>query len=530
MSAAFLDAGATLLKFLAEEIIWVFFAFVIMVFRRPLNGLLERIISFRFSRGKSSLEIEAPRAYSAKDQDFSDKQAEPPGSRDKEASRVDRENSPLNAFIDCLSTGDTEKARNLYRQHVEDLQCHDVPRKTDPLWLYFGYMNSASQWVIDELKTVALHGEDDRDVVESVFWLDGIYRTLNATESREELWDQLISRCVSENSTTQGIIGKSKLLLDIGRTEDARSLLIDRLSDLENRSGKSDLLAALAETFQREGNNQFSALLRERAISLTEWTAEQAFDLGYFESNNSLPRLAAANYEAILSLHKDHDIARNNLAVIAQEGSFPIVAANQYKVAAGNGNTLAMANLGYIYLNAGLEDDAKAEVERALGQEKVHDNIFTLRAEIERRSRKQSEDWERYLRDSRVLQRFVREYARAHEDVNFDAEAIDGSWRLASGDKIQLQIDSGRIEARWKIGPSLRGTNGCAVVKGSIVGRSIDATYRVENKPDETSLLAYSTDTKNRDLLGWFSEDGSFIEFAQVSDTQSFFLKFVRRT
>src|SRR5262249_19798382 len=103
----------------------------------------------------------------------------------------------------------------------------------------------------------------------------------------------------------------------------------------------------------------------------------------------------------------------NNLAVLCGDLEMRGKAVELYKRAAQSGNTLPVANLAYLHMNAGFYDEANDLLKKASQSDSVHKNVITAQAALVKSKSEETERWEKVISTATRQQTFAMGYAEA---------------------------------------------------------------------------------------------------------------------
>lgn len=162
-----------------------------------------------------------------------------------------------------------------------------------------------------------------------------------------------------------GCIGKAIDELANGKQA---SKMLAQISALK-RLAETDLLAegklleTLAGLAEGEKDHRTQLVLLERLVQIQPDNHEVRFNLAYKHGEQGQNDLAAYHYSMIPAAERS-STAWNNLGAALDQANMPARAVDAYAVASEMGETLAMSNLGYKFMNAGFIKEAKAEYEK----------------------------------------------------------------------------------------------------------------------------------------------------------------------
>ena len=119
-----------------------------------------------------------------------------------------------------------------------------------------------------------------------------------------------------------------------------------------------------------------------------------------------LNELAFFHFKFLYDRDGKNSSSLHNLALLSSDCKLPIAAVERYRAAISSGETLSASNLGYIYLNAGMADEAKDLLGEAM---KVQDHVPAVEkclAEVLQRREGESEKQTEILGDAATRRGF----------------------------------------------------------------------------------------------------------------------------
>ncbi|QGY79492.1 tetratricopeptide repeat protein [Sphingorhabdus lacus] len=139
-----------------------------------------------------------------------------------------------------------------------------------------------------------------------------------------------------------------------------------------------DLAYLLARGISRFAEAEKNDTLRIEAMEQMIWLRpdddDTRFSLAFAHSEASNNDMALHHYLAIPHARRKEG-TWNNIGVAYQHFSIPARSIDAFRHAASEGNTLAMSNLAYRYLNVGFLKEAKEQLDNALNTEEPHKNV-----------------------------------------------------------------------------------------------------------------------------------------------------------
>jgi hypothetical protein len=190
--------------------------------------------------------------------------------------------------------------------------------------------------------------------------------------------------------------------------------------------GEVVLLKALRRIAESENEKDLSFGLTERLLQLNPDDSESRFSLAHSYAQTEQNELSLFHYLRIPYEHRSPG-AWNNLGVQFDQCNLSSKSVEAYRRAEGLGETLAMSNLAYKFINAGFLPEAGEICDRAIKTGQYHKNVGLAISKIKAVPDEEQRNEKQILDKARPLSDFYREYGRAvvREDV-FEQE---GRWR-----------------------------------------------------------------------------------------------------
>lgn len=165
-----------------------------------------------------------------------------------------------------------------------------------------------------------------------------------------------------------------------GKRTEAESSL-ERIKDIYEPGQEINLAEALRSFGENTDDKHLKIEAMEAIARINPDDHENRFSLAYGHAEIGNSDLALHHYLLIPSSERD-GVTWNNLGVAYQNLSVPGRAVQAYKFAAKKGETLAMSNLAYRYMNNGFLEEAKAEIRRAMEFDEPHRNVGEAYAQL----------------------------------------------------------------------------------------------------------------------------------------------------
>ncbi len=195
------------------------------------------------------------------------------------------------------------------------------------------------------------------------------------------------------------------------------------------------------------------------------------FQTAYTYSQEHFGHLSLYHYRKQIEFHQDDESSLNNLGVQYQKMNMHSHSIKAYRASIERGNTLAMANIAYIFMRVGFLDDAVELLDRARAKEKVDPSVGEAMAAS-------SKIWEAETKIGEVSNEKAREqqlYFSGFVAAAFVApkkqqnESFSGRWRLPNGTEFEVVQEGDRLSAEWEIGEQNHYLN-CYVIHRAFLG------------------------------------------------------------
>lgn len=237
---------------------------------------------------------------------------------------------------------------------------------------------------------------------------------------------------------------------------------------------------------------------------------ENRFSLAYAHSQIGNSDLALHHYSIIPSDERS-SITWNNLGVAYQNLSVPGRAISAYKKAASEGETLAMSNLAYRYMNAGFFDEASVELRRAMSGNDPHKNVGEAYAQLDDLPTDETKSVKEIEAKAAKKLEFYRDLSIAILEPT--PQSLQTDWTGPKG-PVSLKLTGNDFSATWEYqveGNTLSGFLASKPrryrieLKGKMVGRRAYGKLKEDRLDNAPSILG-DVDN-NRTFAVLFSED-----------------------
>ena len=226
----------------------------------------------------------------------------------------------------------------------------------------------------------------------------------------------------------------------------ALAMLKELLFNSQYEEHKSMLFEAMARISKENGNIENFLIYSEAAIDINPNNTTLRFDMAYAYSENGNEKMALLHYKKLTDSTK-HRSGLNNIGVSYQRLKLNEKSVSSYCEAAKEKETLAMANLAYLYIDAGFSDNARKLINEAykLSSEGVyvHPNIGSAKQKLDTLIEDENKREKEILLGAEKEKKFRLNYSKAFSSESIITKnKIEGTWKTHWGD-FELKFDEG---------------------------------------------------------------------------------------
>jgi tetratricopeptide (TPR) repeat protein len=241
------------------------------------------------------------------------------------------------------------------------------------------------------------------------------------------------------------------------------------------------------------------------------------FTLGLDYHRKDLTSMALFHFKFLHGHNHNDSSSLHNLALMYADSKLPIRSVRLYKKAFSMGETLSAANLGFMYLDCGMADEAKEIIEQAIKVEKHEGRVEKCLADIIRRA-DEEEEKEAALLDAAASDRDL--LLRIGQALLRPLPSVNGLWKLPFGE-MEFMIGPGRLSGAAEIRTELPRYQNALVgtaaagefktdrytLEGTVDGAVCEFNLTVEDVSEPSSFARLSS------LLGGSKNKSGFIIF-----------------
>ena len=488
----------------------VLLGLAMFLFRAEFRGLLSKLKNVSFKRGATSVSIDT-----VKEKELESLPVRPTAETSTPASKLspeaveprkeETEEQPTTfddwhrvMVVSLLATNkDFTKASRALEELLK-LAPNDSAKLEAKADYYFFLFFAGKASALDELKKLAESS--------SVSYAWGL---LGTSYARSDLRDEAayafkrsLEASESDPPTRRAsnLAKYSLALMKAGNTDQAHGLLRDALGVPDQDPDiLRNLYVGLAKLYEQGGQQDWRAIALEKALELDPNDTESRFNAGWaYSDSDAGSALALLHYKTLQRLDPQHYNGANNLGVEYDRLELPIRSIASFRAAAP-GNTLAMANLAYKFLNKGFKDEASKILDEAQKRDLVHENVAQARVDIAEKISDESSQEETLINDARQRQQFLRKFAQAYLVTTTMVPDFSGVWLRSDGYVMNIvNTTSSSIEAEWE------GANR----KNKMVGVTLNRGFTVVETRTANTILGGSSELNG---YAYFSADGDTI-------------------
>lgn len=500
---------------------------ILIICRNPIANFIERITNFSWKNGDSTIGVEAvhPNRSNTIDSGL-DKATEQPKKlvEDRELLVKEEEANNQNWFskmYNAFKEGRIKDAEAAFKAYALEENETVKLAENKAMYLYFLYTTGKNNSAINQLESL-LNTETSEDSKFGILtWLSLCYNESSQLKSETELWKEAIESFKSEKYITTATVNLAKSLIADEKPTDAKTLLISRLQNVTSKDDKSILFSALSNVEKELGKKLLSVYCKDKSLEFDPDNRDELFNSAYQANEEKINELSISNYVTLLRLDPNNSSALNNLGVCAQELNLKIKAVEKYKASSNLNQTLAMANQGYMLLDAGFIKEAEDIAKKAIQMDKPHENVYSLLKRLSELQKEQDSKWDDFVNSAKSRQKFIRNYTNAYyfkTDNNFE-----GEWLTQNEIDVSLSIKDQKLEASWR-GHENEHSNDIYLTKlsGIMTNSSFKGKYKKTKEGCESHTLLGSFSMADFECFGYISDDGQFLSLAAEDASKKF--------
>ena len=506
-----IELAGIITGFLSENSISILLLVLLIICKDAISSFISRLTSLSFKKGDSELDLSAATPTNdneEKEVGLTNAYEKPIGhSEESEIEDKTKEENWFSEMYSAFEDGQVEAAEAVFKEYAVNEQDEIELEKNKATYLFFRFEKGKDNSAIDDLEELSRTAKTEASKLHVLKLLSICLRKSMQYRKEIEIWKKALKEIQSQPLVTEVVVSLAYSLNKDNQSNEARKLLVDRLSRIKENEQKSAVFEALSEIEESLGNKTVSIYCKDKSLEYDPNNRDELFSSAYAAGNEGIDDISISNYLKLIRIDSDNAYVLNNLGVRARKAGLKIKAIENYKKAASHENTLAMANQGYSLLGAGFTEEAEEIANKALALKDAHKNVHSLIVEISEKKEEQNNKWDKLSEKSFNRQKLIRIYTEQY--YLGDSKILVGKWFAQDSFLTNIEISNGKLEASWEEPASAPGgSTYTAKLSGSVSGSTFLGQYtRKENRDSPNTFLGSRGDTSNK-CIGFISDDG----------------------
>jgi tetratricopeptide (TPR) repeat protein len=231
------------------------------------------------------------------------------------------------------------------------------------------------------------------------------------------------------DSKVRSLLKAADAFRQVRRFEQAKEIIAEALSIAT--TGLRDEALSMHYRILKENGEEYLAFGVAEAALHDNPQFPLRFTLALDFRRKSLNELALYHFK-FLHEHNDKDASSlHNLALMYADCKLPVTAVDHYKASFALGETLSASNLGFMYLDCGMAEEAKLLIEKAMAFDNHDSRVEKCLAEIIGRREQESETEANLLKQAGDNRSFLVSMGQA---LSVEVPDIGGRWKFPFGE------------------------------------------------------------------------------------------------
>ena len=383
---------------LVETIRWpaailLFLIFFCAFFRTQIKNLLERTNKFRFKGGGVEVsggevpKMETGQKVGGEEKVTPEEKTSKETIETKELKElVTAEDWEREMFITFVIDKDIDKGNEAYKklQECESNVDNRLKNEAEYYYLLFGCGDTSA---LKKLENLAQKDGIAPAVKHIAMRYTGFCYENAGELDKAEVAFKLASECpsISESDRAVDKVRLAVCLFKNDKKNESFDLLMQEIANVGEEDALSKLYEGLANLYELAEDLEMKAIALEKLIEIQPNNIHLRFKAAYSYSQKDFDNLALLHYKTMISFKPDEPAALNNIAIAYSQLDMPILAAKFYKKAIKQKHTLAAANLAYLYMNAGFDEEASKILEEVRTSDKIDPKVGEAISDIEKK-------------------------------------------------------------------------------------------------------------------------------------------------
>jgi tetratricopeptide (TPR) repeat protein len=522
------------LKDVITEVKWPFvLVFFIYIARDGIAQFIKRLVNLVFSHGDTRLSLLAAPEAKAEELEKKGLSEMPEAERSKEIKEIPlpSEEEKKNwwvKMVDAIIAGQKEEAIQILDKHNASVTDSLVRLRNRSSYLYSAYFFGGDKAAFEQLKSIYEEAGDNEQKEETGSFLAMAYSNAKNFSAEKLVWEALLKPGIPEKKKATFITKLASCLEKEQKVGEARQLIERKLKELSDREALCILFNKLGYLEAEQGEKLLSAIAYEKALEFKPDDEDILFSAAYAQSNTDLPYLSLFNYDTLIGLSPYKDMALNNMGVEASNLNMLGKSIKYYRQSADKGNTLAMANLAFKYIEKGFFEEASEILQKGLEKEDHHPNVSAALVELEKKKKAEEDSYKKALDKAPEQRDFLRIFAEARFISTEVDNIFSGVWYSEIGNQIEFSISKKEFSGKWEEPYGwLTTVRRNHTINASVTNRTAKGRYTIE--AFDSGTILGSQPAEYRDFLAYVTEDGLKICLMFLDKVDPMFKVFKRK-
>lgn len=502
--------------------------------RDGISAFVKRLVNFDFKWGEAQGSLKAGPSPEDSRHFLTPVQAEKPpesiGETERMESKSIEEEQKADWFLEMYKAfmeGRANEGKEAFERHQATVTEANERTRVRAIYLHLDYTRNGSHDSLLQLQQLFSEISAPSLKEEVAFWLALSYSRTRDFDSELALWRGMLDSATDEEKRATFASNVATTLVAMQQRSTAKELLITYLLNPGDPKTLRPVYKALGDLESKEGDPLLAAIAYEKVAQLSPHDPDVLFTAAYAQSHCELNYASYINYDTILSLRSDAALASNNMGVQALSIGMAGRSVMHYQKAAELGNTLAMANIAYLYLNGGFLKEAEDIIRQAMKQKEPHPNVTSALAELEKRKKSEADAQEKAVTKGAQQREFIRAYADARFTRAFNREEVAGIWVSERGGNVTFEASGAKLSGSWEEtgGNILSGGKDVCKLEATIVNASLHGSF-ARQPQESTSCISRLPTIRN--FIGLISNDGTELKMMFRDKESHIFYAFTR--
>jgi len=364
---------------------------------------------------------------------------------------LDEENQKGITLIDChqkLSEADIAGAISIFEK-IQKESPKEKLFENEIIFLYYKFLNGYSESIneFNEKLNNENLGNDDKYL--GYYYLGFCYKRTNINLKAISAFESAISFTKEERKITNCKIYIAQVLAKSENSDSALDFLIEYLKTVKLENSKVQIYREISNIYKERKDYILQISSLEKAIEITSNDTSLLFELAYAYSQIEYEEPSIFNYSNLLYFKSNHDLGLNNIGVSFKKSQLPLKAAEYYKRAVESKNSLAAGNLAYIYIGAGLEQEALELFDKFKNEKDISQMLVDAHKSLIESKEREEEGLKEIKDTGRKVSNFFRDYAKSFFGNNMNLSYSNNSWTDDENNNIEVEIKNGVFKICW---------------------------------------------------------------------------------